>query len=256
MPALVSFTIDNLGDAADLFRGVISTPRAPGCNPPLDHGYPALLELFARHGIPLTCFVEGWSARQYPDFLHDLRSRGHEVGMHGWQHEPWSELSDAQAEDLAMRATASIRDATGQNPRAFRAPGGKSTPFTTTLLSRLGYDIDASYTDSNAPEMLSATLASIPYQWSGVDATHWLWNSRSGADTEQRWRKALNAAAESDGHYVFIWHPHVMGLKPEWLEAGERTLRFVREDSRFHIVPLHTLRELKFGGTQADKGGE
>src|SRR5688500_2539505 len=58
MPALVSFTMDNLGDAADLYRGVIKSPRATGSNPPLEQGYPALLELFARYDIPLTCFIE------------------------------------------------------------------------------------------------------------------------------------------------------------------------------------------------------
>jgi peptidoglycan/xylan/chitin deacetylase (PgdA/CDA1 family) len=241
MPAFVSFTMDNLGDAADLFRGVIKAPRQTGSNPPLEQGYPALLELFARHEIPLTCFIEGWSARQYPDYIERVLKRGHEIGMHGWQHERWAELQDKDVLELATRATDSIRQATGVQPRTFRAPGGKSTAYTTDLLTKLGYTIDASYTDTHLPEQLSPTLTSLPYQWSGVDATHWLWNSRSGAEAERRWRVALDEAAATNSHYVFIWHPHVMGINAEWLEAGERTLQFVRAHERFNIVPLHVL---------------
>ncbi len=243
MPALVSFTMDNLGDAADLYRGVIKAPRPAGSNPPLEQGYPALLDLFARHEIPLTCFIEGWSARQYPDYIERVMKLGHDIGMHGWTHERWAELPDAEALELATRATDSIKQATGKQPRTFRAPGGKSTAYTTEVLGKLGYTIDASYTDSHLPAQLSPTLTSLPYPWSGVDATHWLWNNRSGADTERRWRAALDEAAATNGHYIFIWHQHVMGIDAARLETGERTLQFVRNDPRFRIVSLQTLRE-------------
>ena len=242
MPSLVSFTMDNLGDAADLYRGVITAPRPAGSNPPLEQGYPALLELFARYEIPLTCFIEGWSARQYPEYIERVLDLGHDVGMHGWTHERWAELPDAQVLELATRATDTIRQATGTAPRAFRAPGGKSTSYTNTVLAELGYTIDASYTDSHQPRQLGPTLTSLPYQWSGVDATHWLWNSRSGAETERRWRAALDEAAATHTPFVFIWHPHVMGIDAMRLDAGARTLQFVREDPRFEIVSLQTLR--------------
>lgn len=242
MAVPVSFTMDNLGDAADLYRGVISAPRAAGSNPPLEQGYPALLALFAQYEIPLTCFIEGWSARQYPDYIERVLRLGHEIGMHGWTHERWAELPDADVIELATRATDAIRAATGSAPRAFRAPGGKSTPYTAEVLTQLGYTIDASYTDSHEPAQLTATLTSLPYPWSGVDATHWLWNSRSGAETERRWRAALDDAAATQVPYVFIWHPHVMGIDHARLETGARILQFVRTDPRFEIVSLDTLR--------------
>lgn len=242
MPVPVSFTMDNLGDAADLYRGVIRAPRPAGSNPPLEQGYPALLELFARFDIPLTCFIEGWSARQYPGYIECILRQGHDIGMHGWTHERWAELPDGEVLELATRATESIRAATGTAPCAFRAPGGKSTPYTTTVLTQLGYTIDASYTDSHLPAPLNDRLMSLPYPWSGVDATHWLWNSRNGADVERRWRAALDEAAETKVPYVFIWHPHVMGIDPTRLESGARTLDFVRNDPRFDVVSLRTLR--------------
>src|SRR5688572_746930 len=127
MPALVSFTIDNLGDAADLHRNIIQAPRPAGANPALEQGYPALLELFARHNITATCFVEGWSAMQYPDYLRHIESLGHQIGMHGWQHEKWTTLTEKEVTELTLRATESITQATGAEPLAFRAPGGPNT---------------------------------------------------------------------------------------------------------------------------------
>lgn len=243
MPVPVCFTIDNLGDAADLQRGVIEKPRPSGANPPLDRGYPALLDLFGRYDIPLTCFVEGWSARQYPERLRHLQGLGHEIGMHGWQHEKWSQLADDAVVTLATRATESLTDVLGNKPRAFRAPGGPSTPFTRQVLATLGYDIDASHAEDAAATLDKSGLASIPYHWSGVDATHWLWNSRSSVEVENLWLLALSEAARQQQPFVFIWHPHVMGLNQDWLETGERIIRFIRRETRFSISSLRRLRE-------------
>lgn len=244
MTTLISFTIDNLGDAADLHRGVISAPRKSGTNAPLEQGYPALLDLFGNHGIPLTCFVEGWSAREYPQQLQRLVSLGHEVGMHGWQHERWAELPDQEADLLATRATDCIYQATGVQPRAFRAPGGASTPHTRQVLAQLGYTIDASHTNAGKIAKDPAGLTSIPYHWSGVDATHWLWNKRNSDEVLAAWEAALEEAERDGRHYVFIWHPHVMGIAADRLATGARMLGSIRADARFRIVPLRDLQAL------------
>jgi peptidoglycan/xylan/chitin deacetylase (PgdA/CDA1 family) len=243
MPALVSFTIDNLGDAADLQRNIIQSPRPSGANPALEQGYPALLDLFARSNIPATCFVEGWSARQYPDYLRHIDSLGHQIGMHGWQHEKWATLGEAAITELSKRATASITEAIGKAPLAFRAPGGLSTAFTQQLLQQLGYQIDASFSESIEPKLLGGSLVSIPYQWSGVDATHWLWNKRTPAEVEIFWQEALLEVAENNRPFVFIWHPHVMGVNPAWLETGERIVQFIQQNNQFQIVSLQTIHD-------------
>ena len=82
----VSFTLDNLGDAADLYRGNIAEPRPQGSNYALETGVPALLALYQRYRLPFTYFVEGWSANHYPDLVRRMHADGAEIGMHGWQH--------------------------------------------------------------------------------------------------------------------------------------------------------------------------
>lgn len=243
MPARVIFTMDNLGDAADLYRGNIKEPRKPGENPAFDIGYPSLLELYARNGIPITYFVEGWSARQYPREIERILSHpGNTIGMHGWTHERWAELGDDEITELTVRATDTITSISGAKPVIFRAPGGASTTHTRKLLKQLDYQIDASLTETGAISVSADGFACIPYQWIGVDATHWLWNKRDYAEVEQVWQAALLNAAHNDQHLVFIWHPHVMGIDPKRLEVGEKLIQFVQSDPRFQIMTLPQLR--------------
>lgn len=255
MKARVCFTMDNLGDAADLYRGVISKPRRPGENPAFDTGYPALLEMFSRHGVPITYFVEGWSAEHYPEEIERILSHGNSIGMHGWTHEHWSELRDKEIYELATRATESIRQSAGIGPAAFRAPGGASTTYTRELLRELGYTIDASLTETGAISTSSDGFVCLPYQWVGVDATHWLWNRRDCDEVETIWQSALLNAAHNDQHFIFIWHPHVMGIDADRLKVGESIIGFVQSDDRFEVITLQQLREYSLAAIAPDEAG-
>ena len=238
----VCFTLDNLGDAADLFRGRILEPRPAGSNYALEVGVPSLLALFERHAVPLTYFVEGWSAERYPGLLRDFVARGHRIGMHGWQHEIWHLLDPHEIDELGERATHSITRACGTAPTAFRAPGGQTTAHTQQLLARLGYEIDASFAESPQPRVVSDTLVQLPYAWSGVDATHWLWHKASLEQAWQQWQQALEQAVAAGTPYIFIFHSHVMGMQPARLAIGARVLQQVLADPRLEVVSLAELR--------------
>jgi peptidoglycan-N-acetylglucosamine deacetylase len=242
MPTQICFTLDNLGDAADLYRGNIAAPRPPGTNHALEVGVPLLLDMFRRHQIPLTYFVEGWSAERYPDIVREI-AQTHQIGMHGWQHEIWELLAPEEAESLAIRATDAITEALGRPPKAFRAPGGKTTAHTQQVLARLGYQIDASFAEHTVPSLAQGELVNVPYQWTAVDATHWLWHKRTPRDALQHWSNALESAATTNTPFVFIFHSHVMGMQAERIAIGEAVIEQVRADPRFEIVTLATLRQ-------------
>lgn len=240
---LVSFTLDNLGDAADLYRGNIAAPRPHGTNYALETGVPALLEMFARHRIPLTYFIEGWSADHYPDLVRSFASAGISIGMHGWQHEIWHLLDDHDAEQLVLRAHASITSVLGHSPTAFRAPGGKNTAHTQQVLAALGYRIDASYQEHAQPSRAVDALVNIPYMWPGVDATHWLWHKRTPAQVLEQWLQAIDHAVSLQTPIVFIFHSHVMGMQAQRLAIGEALISRVLADPRLQVVPLTGIRE-------------
>ena len=236
--------MDNLGDAADLGRGVISEPRKAGERPALEQGFPALLDMYRRFNITITHFIEGWSAQAYPDCIEKDLDHGHSLGMHGWQHELWSSLDYDRALDIATRATEALEKA-GRRPCAFRAPGGKRTRFTSEILTQLGYTIDSSLCpsgqDGGEIEQLTRTLWSAPWEWVGVDASHWLWQKKDNAAVEHDWRTALDNAAANNKYIIFIWHPHVMGIDKDRLKVGENILDYVCKNDEFNIVTLEEL---------------
>jgi peptidoglycan/xylan/chitin deacetylase (PgdA/CDA1 family) len=243
MTARVCFTMDNLSDAADLGRGLIDKPRAPGERPHLEVGFPALLDLYADFGLSITHFIEGWNGEYHADLLQDILKRGHRIGMHGWVHEPWSTLDPDKERELAQRATEALEVATGVRPRAFRAPGGKRTAQTAGILTELGYRIDASESGKEDLQItaLSDSLWNIPYRRVCVDATHWLWDDKAVDAVEKLWMQQLETAARQDEYVIFVWHPHVMGVNPDQLELGRKILQITSSQQEFRILTLEAL---------------
>jgi peptidoglycan/xylan/chitin deacetylase (PgdA/CDA1 family) len=239
----VSFTLDNLGDAADLYRKNIAAPRPVGTNYALEEGVPALLNLYTRHKLPFTYFVEGWSAERYPQLVRDIQAMGADIGMHGWQHEIWHLLSDSEVDTLVKRAHASLTQTLGHAPTTFRAPGGKTTAYTQKLLASLGYEIDASYQERALPTHAQSQLVNVPYLWPGVDATHWLWHKRTLEEAFQQWVQDVEHAIQQQTPLIFIFHSHVMGMQPERLAVGERIIQHVLADPRVEVVSLAAIRQ-------------
>ncbi len=245
MTAKICFTMDNLSDAADLGRGVIDKPRPPGQRPALEKGFPAMLDLYDRYGVKITHFIEGWNGEAHPDIIADLINMGHSVGMHGWQHEPWSELSPDREEELMARSTDALHSACGIRPTSFRAPGGKKTPNTVRLLDEFGYTIDSSLNDKNEDggeiQALSESLWHVPYLDATIDARQWLSKNIPAPEVEASWIRLLDEARDNNGFRVFIWHPHVMGINVEYLAVGENILQKVTKKPDFRIVTLQEL---------------
>ncbi len=239
--------MDNLSDAADLGRGRISEPNQPGNRPALEIGFPAMLDLYQKYNIPITHFIEGWNGAAHPEEIQRLLSHGHEIGMHGWQHEQWSELDDERVFELAVTASDALEKSAGVRPTAFRAPGGATTEFTREILSSLGYHIDASLNpdgkEGGAISQITESLWSVPYEWNAVDATHWLWNDISTKNVEKLWIELLDSAAKKNNSIVFIWHPHVMGIDAERLAVGETILQLVTASTQFQVLTLTELLE-------------
>lgn len=245
MTAKICFTMDNLSDAADLGRGLIDKPRAPGQRPALEQGFPAMLKLYEAFDVKITHFLEGWNGEAHPDIVADLVKRGHSIGMHGWQHEAWSELSVEQESELAHRSTEALQKAAGVRPIAFRAPGGKRTANTVKIISELGYEIDSSLNDKGKDggeiQALTDKLWHVPHLEATIDARQWMSQKKSIEEVESLWLRLLDQTCEQNGFLLFIWHPHVMGISTERRQLGEKILHKVSQDNDFKIVRLEEL---------------
>jgi peptidoglycan/xylan/chitin deacetylase (PgdA/CDA1 family) len=227
--AIACFTFDNMGEAADVGAGRRAGPLPDGADPSLAIGYPAILDLLARHGVQATFFIEGWNGVHHPQAVRALVARGHELGMHGWAHETWHELPAADEERLATRATEALERAAGVRPRGFRAPGGRRGAHTEAILQRLGYAYDASLGDGMMPSRLPGGLAQIPFVWPGVDGFHYLRDPPADpAAVREAWIGALRKAAARDGLFVTVCHAFLSGIDAARLAALDAVLAAAR----------------------------
>jgi len=108
---------------------------------------PLALDALDQADVRLTFFVVGSDAaspRNAP-LLRGIIERGHEIGNHSFEHEPWlHRLSPSRLQAEVIRTQDALAQVTGQKPIVFRGPGYSWSPELFELLERQGYLYDAS----------------------------------------------------------------------------------------------------------------
>jgi hypothetical protein len=139
----VSFDADDLWSYLRT-RGDATWRDRPSYLPAL---VPAVLDALDAAGLRITFFVVGRDAARPENaaLLRSLTARGHEVGNHSHEHEPW--LQRYTTEELTREiaeADDAIAQATGTQPVGFRGPGYSWSPTLLELLADRGYVYDSS----------------------------------------------------------------------------------------------------------------
>src|SRR5581483_2262741 len=83
---------------------------------------PELLNVLHRYRAPATFFQCGASVRRLPQITREVAAAGHEIGNHSDTHPYLCFKSAAFIYDQLARTQDSIEEATGLQPRLFRAP--------------------------------------------------------------------------------------------------------------------------------------
>jgi len=244
-------TFDNLGQAKMVFDGRASLPDESA--PEVSVGYPNILRLLSDLGLSATFFVEGWSAFHFPKVLESILEAGHEIGLHGWIHERFSELTQTRALQYVNDGTTALKRA-GVAPFGFRAPGGVRGPFAADIVKQLGYLYDSSIetkfseacsVDQDAYggdglRRLPNGLINVPWRWSMIDAIHYSISTsgfREPARLADYWRSVIANIPEG-GLLTIIAHAHVSGLDQDRLAALRNVLSFAQETG-VDIVGAH-----------------
>lgn len=124
---------------------------------------PHVLDLLDHLNLKITFFIVGQDAAldKNRDVLSLLTKKGHEVGNHSFNHEPWLHLySKEQIKREILEAEEQIIRVTGQKPIGFRGPGFSWILDVFEVVSESGYLYDA----STLPTYLGP-LARIYYFW-------------------------------------------------------------------------------------------
>ncbi|HET8757657.1 MAG TPA: polysaccharide deacetylase family protein [Solirubrobacteraceae bacterium] len=199
--ATVALTFDNLGEVTALQRGEWPEGAPLGEHWSVTESLPRILAALAEHEVEATFFVEGLNAELYPDTLREIAAAGHEVGLHGWRHEPWSSLEPARERELLERGVEAF-DALGLRPVSFRPPGGDLTPASLDLLRELRFEYVSPAGDSVSER---DGLIVMPFRWEHVDAWYYL-PKFDGPDDPAAWRAAVQQAGDA----TLVFHPFLL----------------------------------------------
>jgi peptidoglycan/xylan/chitin deacetylase (PgdA/CDA1 family) len=227
--AAVSVTFDNLGEAADLERGLWPEDEPLGRHFSVKRTLPRILDTLDELGLRATFFVEGLNAELYPEALLEIASPGHEIGYHGWRHEYWPDLNPSD-EARALEQGVHKMHELGVRPRGFRPPGGRLTPSSPGLLESLGF---THCSPAGLGIGFLGGLIVLPFEWRLVDAYYYLprfgglRKSATGSSepiAPLRFRGALSSALQGvvrdGGHLTLLFHP--------FLEEQEDRLEVMR----------------------------
>ena len=214
--AAVSVTFDNLGEAADLERGLWPEDEPLGRHFSVKRTLPRILDTLEEPGLRATFFVEGLNAELYPDALLEIAHSGHELGYHGWRHEYWPNLSPSNEGRLLERGVHKM-DEIGVRPRGFRPPGGRLTSSSPELLENLGF---THCSPAGFGIGFLGNLVVLPFEWQLIDAYYYLprfggLRKRATGSSEPmspyHFREALSSAlrdvGRDGGHLTLLFHP-------------------------------------------------
>jgi hypothetical protein len=113
----------------------------------LDIVVPRVLDFLEKRGLKITFFIVGHDAALQKNHvaIRSIAEAGHEIGNHSFNHEPWLHLySEQQIESEHSKTEEHIERVTGQKPVGFRGPGYSLSLSVLRVLSRRGYQYDAS----------------------------------------------------------------------------------------------------------------
>ena len=124
--------------AGSLDRGAGTAPRFSSS----EYGLEILSKLLDEMGVKATFFAEGRT-------LETIRNAGclsgHEVGVHGYDHEDFTLIEDEEERvEILSRSIAAVKDVTGQDPCCFRAPFMNTDEELKAILPGLGIRYDSS----------------------------------------------------------------------------------------------------------------
>jgi peptidoglycan/xylan/chitin deacetylase (PgdA/CDA1 family) len=245
----LSFTFDNLGEAADLEFG--KWPQ----NVPVGHHYtvtevlPALLEKFVAGNV--TFFVEAWNAETYPAILEQLAARGHDVALHGWRHELWGDLEPQRQRDILQRCLDAFGKI-GLRPRGFRPPGGSVAEDPSALLHQLGFTY---YSASGKIPGIKAGVAQIPFAWEHLDGVYLMPGGAAMAGLpslpeaaslegmRRAFRSALDESIDQGLHLTLVFHPWLLGQDRDRLAVLFELYDYAAQNPELWVAPCRDVAE-------------
>ncbi len=206
-------------------------------------GIHRMLEMASRVGVPLTVFVPGRIVDRYPDEVKAIQDGGHELGLHGYDHEDVTQLTREKERSILNRALDRLLRLSA-GPFGYRSPIWALNPWSLNLLLDAGVAYDSSLMNHDRPYQLQSQdgrlLPEIPIQWTLDDMPYYRYipaqhdiRPLAGFQAMKVWEEEIRGIWQFGGVPVLTAHPYLSGRPGRLLALEELLTNLKGEGIRF-----------------------
>ena len=197
-----------------------------------------ILDLLDRYDLRASFFVPAYIAERNEETVREIVRRGHEVGHHGYMHEPPASLTPQEEAEVLDKGIDILQGITGQRPLGYRSPSWDLSEHSLEYLAERGFVYDSSLMDHDAPYVLDTPqgrLIEVPVDWAIDDAHYFAFARGAGSmntpeDVYKAWEWEFDGAYQYQSAFVLTMHPQVTGRLAKMVVL-ERLIKYIRTHS-------------------------
>ena len=143
-----------------------------------------ILDLLDRYDIRASFFIPGYIAERNEETVREVARRGHEIGHHGYMHEPPASVGPEEEQAILDRGTEILSAITGERPLGYRSPSWELSEHSLAYLADRGFVYDSSLMDHDTPYLIDTPkgrLVEVPVDWALDDAHYYAFARGAGS---------------------------------------------------------------------------
>jgi peptidoglycan/xylan/chitin deacetylase (PgdA/CDA1 family) len=215
-------TYDMDADSSWISRGLDEPIARSAGQFEVNVGTPCILELMKWFGLKTTFFTPGWIAEQYPGMVEAVARDGHEIGFHGYLHEPPTNLQESEEIEIVRRGSCALEAVTGKRPIGYRSPIWQFSSNTVRILRDAGFKYTSDFMHTLLPtwneiDGRPIDMINLPGSWVLDDAVYFQFHItarttvRLAADVLEIYKEEFRALHACGGLFVLVMHPQLSG---------------------------------------------